>query len=323
MFDSFNGWTNAIDHYEYVGESVNVDLVNNYKFSNEIQLITGVNYQNQNNQTNSPYGDIDQELAKYNTIDPYATVVYNAPSGFNINAGARLNIHSEYGSHLVYNVNPSFNFSQNVRLIASYSTAFIAPSTYQLFSQYGNVDLKPEENSSIEAGFIFTLPKALELNGVFFYREVDNAIILPDYITYQNAEETINAKGIETEVKVTAAKVVNFILGYAFTNKSADIDYIPKHKFTTLVETSSIKNTYLSLQFKNISKRTYFDQWGTGDNIELDSYNLVDLYGSYTIIKNRLSVFGQINNIFNSDYVETIGYTTKGRNFKIGLDFKF
>lgn len=323
MFDSFNSWTNAVDHYEYTGKSIYADIVNDYKFSEKIQLITGVNFQDQSNQTNSPYGNIDEDLANYNTVDPYFTVVYNAASGFNINAGARLNIHSEYGSHLVYNVNPSYNFSNELRLIASYSTAFIAPSTYQLFSQYGKLELNPEEDSSIEAGFVYAFKKVIDLNAVFFYREVDNAIILPDYITYQNATETINAKGVETEMKISVVKDMNFILGYTFTNKSADVDYIPKNKFTALVETTALKNSYLSFNFKNISSRTYFDQWGTGSNIELEGYNLVDFYGSYSIIKDKVTVFAQVNNIFNEDYVETIGYTTKGRNFKIGLDFNF
>tara|TARA_R110001583_G_scaffold62066_3_gene182915 strand:+ start:1356 stop:3317 length:1962 start_codon:yes stop_codon:yes gene_type:complete len=323
MFDSYNGWTSATDHYEYTGKTIVVDVVNNYKFSNKIQLITGLNYQKQSNLTNSPYGNIDADLANYKTIDPYLTVVYNAASGFNLNTGLRLNNHSEYGNHLVYNINPSYNFTTNFRAISSLSTAFIAPSTYQLFSQYGNIDLNPEETKSIEIGLIYSKDKLFEFNSVFFYREEDNSIILPDYVTYQNATETLNAKGVETALKINVFKDVSLRFGHTFTTKSADLDYIPKNKFTALVETNSIKNTYLSLRLKNISKRTYFDQWGTGENINLDTYTLVDLYGSHNLIKDRLSVFVQLNNIFNENYVETIGYTTKGRNFKIGLDFNF
>ena len=323
MFDSFNSWANTIDHFEYTGKTSVVDVVNNYKISNKFQLITGLYYEKQTNQTNSPYGTIEDELANYNAIDSYFSVVYNASSGFNINAGARLNNHSEYGNNWVYNVNPSYNFSDSFRIISSYSTAFIAPSTYQLFSQYGNLDLNPEDNSTIEAGFEYSKNKTVEINSVFFYREDNNAIILPDFITYANATETIYVKGLETQIKIAILKDVTFKLGHAYTNKSSDIDYIPKNKFTALIETNSIKNTYASLRLKNISKRTYFDQWGTGKNINLEAYSLVDFYASHDLIKDRLSVFGQVTNIFNEDYVETIGYTTKGRNFKIGLDFKF
>ena len=323
MLDIFNSWSNAVDHFEYTGKTYLADAINNYKFSDEFQLITGVNYQKQSNETNSPYGDINEGLANYNTFDPYFTVVYNSFSGFNINAGARLNHHSTYGNYWVYNVNPSYNFSKEFRVISSLSTAFIAPSTYQLFSQYGNVDLKPEEDKSMEFGFIYSVKNMVEINSVFFYREEENAIILPDFVTYSNSDEKLNAKGVETEIKFDLFKDATVKLGHAYIYKNSDIDYIPKHKITALIETNSIKNTYLSLRFKNISKRTYFDQWGTGDNINLKAYSLVDLFASHNLIKDRLLLVIQANNIFNESYVETIGYTTKGRNFKLGLNFKF
>ncbi len=323
MLDIFNGWSNATDHFEYTGKTYVADVINNYKFSDKFQLITGVNYQKQSNQTNSPYGNIDEGLANYNTIDPYFTVVYNSLSAFNINAGARLNNHSEYGNHWVYNVNPSYNFSKQFRLISSLSTAFIAPSTYQLFSEYGNLALKPEEDKSVEFGFIYSLKNKVEVNSVFFYREEENAIILPDWVTYSNSEEILYARGVETEIKYEILKDATVKLGHAFIYKNTDTDYIPKHKITALIETNSLKNTYLSLRFKNISKRTYFDQWGTGDNINLKAYSLVDLFASHNLIKDRFLVFISANNIFNENYVETIGYTTKGRNFKVGMNFKF
>ncbi len=323
FFDSFNSWANTTDSFEYTGKTYIVDLVNNYKFSEKMQLITGINYQKQSNLTNTPFGNIDDNLANYTTFDPYFSVVYNAASGFNINAGARLSNHSEYGNNWVYSINPSYTISTNFRAITSYSTAFIAPSAYQLFSQFGNIDLTPEENKTFEIGFIYTNKKKVDLNAVFFYREEDNAIILPTFITYENATETLHAKGVETQVKINALKGVTFTFGHAYTYKNTDLDYIPKNKFTAVAETNNLKNKYLSLRLKNISKRTYFDRWGTGENINLDAYTLVDLYGSHAIIKNRLVAFLQISNIFNKDYVETIGYTTKGRNFKLGLDFSF
>ncbi len=322
-FHNYNSWTDLTDFYEYIGNSFFLEIVNNYKFSNYFQIISGVNYQDQNNETSTPYAEIDSNLAKYNVVDPYLSAVYNSNFGFNLNVGARLNVHSEYGSHLVYNINPSYNFSKKIRFISSYSTAFIAPSTYQLFSQYGNIDLKPESNTSIEAGFILSLLKKIELNTVFFYRETKDAIILPDFITYQNTDENSNAKGVEANLDVDILKNIKMKFGYAFTHKSSDKDYIPKDKITAQIESNAIKNTYLSLRYKNVSKRTYFDQWGTGEDIVLKSYSLFDLYGSYEIIKNRATVFLQINNILNADYEEVIGYSTKGRNIKIGLDLNF
>jgi vitamin B12 transporter len=323
MFDSFNSWTSSTDHFEYTGKTYFIDVVNNYKIAKRLQVITGLTYQEQKNNTNSPYGNIDENLANYTIFDIYTNMIYNSLSGVNVSIGTRLNNHSEYGNHWVYNFNPSYNITKNIKLISSYSTAFIAPSTYQLFSQYGNINLKPEENKTIEGGFEFEVLNKIDFSTVYFYREDKNAIILPDYITYSNAVDKTNAKGIEANLKLNVIKKINFNLGYAYTLKSDDIDYIPKNKFTVTLETSALKNTYLSFHFKNISKRTYFDQWGSGSNINIAGYSLVDFYGSHKLIKDNLSLFIQVNNIFNKNYIETIGYTTKGRNFKIGLDFKF
>ena len=99
---------------------------------------------------------INPEDAKFTIIDPYANMVYISDFGLNLNAGVRLNNHSEYGSHLVYSLNPSFKKDFGfgyIKGLASYSTAYITPSLYQLFEPtYGNSDLQPEENATIEVG---------------------------------------------------------------------------------------------------------------------------------------------------------------------------
>ena len=79
---------------------------------------------------------INPDSATFTIIDPYANVVYESDFGLNVNAGVRLNNHSEYGSHFVYSINPSFKKDLEfgyIKGLASYSTAYITPSLYQLF----------------------------------------------------------------------------------------------------------------------------------------------------------------------------------------------
>ena len=76
--------------------------------------------------------------------DIYLNSVYIDPSGFNFNTGLRYNIHEAYGGHLIYSLNPSthFNLDENyqMKLMSSYSKAFISPSLYQLYDpSYGNL----------------------------------------------------------------------------------------------------------------------------------------------------------------------------------------
>ncbi len=137
----------------------------------------------------------------------------------NINAGLRLNNHSEYGSHLVYNLNPSYKVDLDfgyVKGLASYSTAFITPSLFQLFEpSYGNADLEPEENQTIEVGTEVSIKDKATFSLVYFNRNEDNFIDFIDtgsfVFQYQNIEESFTASGLElvAQAKLTNALDIN------------------------------------------------------------------------------------------------------------------
>jgi vitamin B12 transporter len=118
------------------------------------------------------YTDLQRTASKFNLLDPYFTLVYNSDKGLNINLGSRLNIHSEYGNQFLYTLNPSYAFSKlPLKLIGSYSTAYITPSLYQLYGPYGNRLLTPEKNATAELGMETRFfSNACTLNAVGFYR---------------------------------------------------------------------------------------------------------------------------------------------------------
>lgn len=332
-FDSFNSWSNTLDSYLYNGTSFFAEAINKYNFSTKSHLILGFNYQDFDNQTNTPFGDIDKDKANYTTIDPFASYVYTGVNGLNLNAGVRLNNHSEYGSHFVYHINPSYNVIKsedlNFKALTSYSTAFIAPSTYQLFSQYGNLDLDPEENATFELGFDSSYKK-VSLSSIFFYRDEKSTIIfVSDPITfvggYENATNKQNVKGVETALNLKPLNNLQLNLSHTYTHKSSDLDYIPAHKITASVDYQPIRRMNISVVYKGVGERTYFDQWGSfgsaSEDVILDAYNLVDFNINYGI--DNVTAFVNLSNIFNEDYEDVLGYSTRGRNILIGLKFKF
>ena len=66
-------------------------MVNKYDFQeSNIQLITGVNYQIHSNNTVTPFAVIEKGTANFNTLDPYASVVYISDYGLSVNVGGRL-----------------------------------------------------------------------------------------------------------------------------------------------------------------------------------------------------------------------------------------
>ena len=329
---AFNSWTNSIDNSLYASKSINADAFNKYSFSNQFFLILGSQFQF--NEMEAESESIFKENAKFNTIDTYFTTVYNSDFGLNINAGARYNLHSVYDNYAVYNFNPSFSFSKlPLKILASYSTAYITPSLYQLYSPYGNLALTPEKNSTIESGFeVLFLNKKVTLNTVCFYREENNSIGFytdPDtwVSNYANIEGTYNAKGMETMLSVSASDKLKFNANYTFTEVEEPLKrLIPKHKGNLSLDYEFSEKASFNLAYQYVDKRkdAFFDG-GTYEttNVVLDSYQLVNAVGNFKIIKNRLSLFVSVNNIFNENFTEAIGYSTRGRNFKVGLNVMF
>ena len=327
-YDEYDNYSGTVGFSQYGARSINIDAFNKYEFSQTFFLVTGAQYQFHDMKSETPYATIFRENAKFNMIDPYFTGVFSSDFGFNINAGARLNVHSQYGNQLVYNINPSYDFkSVPLKVLASYSTAFITPSLYQLYSEYGNVNLTPEKNSTIEAGFeVQLMEKKVRINTVGFYREQTNFIGFSSASKYINIDGMNKVKGLETELYFTINRFIKLKANYTFTQVDEALNrLIPKHKANAALDFQLNKRWTWNINYQYVDKRkdAYFDgnTYAT-ENVVLNSYQLLNSLVQYELVKDKLTVFGAATNIFNEEFVENIGYNTRGRNFRLGINIK-
>jgi vitamin B12 transporter len=331
-YTSLNTWSNSIDNSSYISKSVNIDVFNKYTLSSRFFVIFGSQFQF--NEMDSQAELIAKQNAKFNWFDTYFTTVYNSDFGLNVNAGARFNKHSIYNNYFVYNFNPSYSITNiDLKFIASYSTAYITPSLYQLFSPYGNLALSPEKNNTVELGFEKELlNKKIQFNTVCFYREENNSIgFYTDPISwasnYVNIDGSSNARGIESMFSYVAANKIKIKANYTFTEVEEPLKrLIPKHKANISIDYDySEKATFnLSYQYVDSRKDVFFDgRTFQTVPVQLDSYQLLNAMTNFKIIKNRFNLFASVNNILNANFTENIGYSTRGRNFKIGINILF
>ena len=331
-YNELNTFSGTTDYSLYESRSVVVDGFNKYNVSKDLTVILGVNYQFNDMLGQTPFSTIDEKATKFNILDGYTTLVYGFDFGLNINAGARLNNHSAYGNNFVYNFNPSYNFKTSfpLKLVASYSTAYITPSLYQLYSEYGNAELTPEKNATLEAGFETQLfDKKVKLDAVAFYRDQTNSFdFFFDNNTFEayyvNIDGKNKAKGVETEVTFDLTSKLRVNANYTFTQVDKALDrLIPKHKVNAGLDFQPTPRTLFNVNYQYFDARNdaFFDGNTFGTTIvKLDSYQLVNALAKYELIKSRLTVFGSVTNILNEEFVENIGYSTRGRNFKLGLN---
>ncbi|WP_396150431.1 TonB-dependent receptor plug domain-containing protein [Flavobacterium sp.] len=333
-YDTYSSWTSSVDYSYYKSRSMNADLFNKYNFSKQVFLILGTQFQFMDMQEESAYESIKNTQANFNVFDPYATLVYYSNFGLNINAGARINNHNVYGNYTTFNFNPSFNFkTMPLKLISSYSTAYITPSLYQLYSPYGNLTLKPEENTTIEAGFETNLfQNKISFNAVGFYREEENSYdFFTDEVTYEskyiNNSSQVIAKGVETNLVLKPVSYFSINGNYTFTQVAeAQSKLIPKHKVNVSFDVDLTKKIHWNTQYQYVESRNdaFFDNntFATVNTV-LASYQILNSNISYEVLSNRLSVFTAVTNILDKDFYENIGYSARGRNFKLGINLKF
>ena len=325
IYDEFDSYSSTVGHFKYESRSVNVDGYNKYELSKTLFIVSGVQYQFHDMGTESPYGGLAKEKTKFNMIDPYLTGIFTSNFGLNMNIGARLNVHSEYGNQMVYNVNPSFDFGTlPLKILGSFSTAFVAPSLYQLYSEYGNMALTPEKNSTIETGFeTQLLDKRIKLNVVGFYREQTNFIGFSSVYKYINIVGNNKAKGIESEIVFAINDNIKWNSNYTFTRVDDALDrLIPKHKVNSSLDFKMKSSAFFNVNYCYVDSRNdaFYDanSYST-QKISLGSYQLVNASARYELVKNRMTVFGAVTNILNANFVENVGYSALGRNFKLGL----
>ncbi|GAA3583992.1 TonB-dependent receptor plug domain-containing protein [Snuella lapsa] len=310
----------AFGEFNSEAKNYTLDVYNKYVINKVFYTIVGLNV-------------IDNralyfEEEKFTNTDPYVNAVYVSDFGLNLNVGARLNNHSEYGTHLVYSANPSFVFKLDegnyVKLLGAYATSFITPTLYQLFGGgiAANPDLKPEENRTIEGGVEFKLLNKTTISGLYFNRKEKNTITYfdadGDFNTWDDAQYINGSlkrkvQGVEVELKTELIDGVLFNSNYTFTeDKDGLLNRVAKHKANAGIACTITNSTDASLTYQYSSKRYNF-------GIPMDAFSVFNLYVGHKALKNKVKFFGGIDNILNEDYEDVPGYVTKGRNVRLGF----
>ncbi|WP_420317948.1 TonB-dependent receptor plug domain-containing protein [Ekhidna sp.] len=305
---------------EYDAENYQIDLLINQNLGDQVKLIGGLNYQKLS------YSQPGTEQESFNMIDPYVTFIYDQ-NNFNMQIGGRLNVHSDYGSNFVYNLNPSYLFELNdfeVKVFGSYATAFISPSLFQLFGPFGpNPELKPEESQSAEFGATAYLNR-IQFDAVYFYRNDENMIIYT--AQYENSGEEIETDGLEIVSSFDVSSKFSISGNYTFTRRLNDevLYRIPAHKYGANLSFKASANLTTSISYLHTGERPlrYFDNSSfVTQEVNGKSFDLFDFTATYDW--NNFTLTGSVRNIFDADYQAIAGFNSVGRNYRIGVKYSF
>ncbi|RKZ51272.1 MAG: TonB-dependent vitamin B12 receptor [Candidatus Parabeggiatoa sp. nov. 3] len=120
---------------------------NDFFFSNDRILTLGMDYQKDDVESSTIY-NLDS-LDNQGFFAAFQTQF----DAVDLNVGFRRDDNEQFGDHTTGNIGLSYALSRNTRFIASYGTAFKAPSFNELYyPNFGNPKLSPEESKSTEIG---------------------------------------------------------------------------------------------------------------------------------------------------------------------------
>ncbi len=324
---------------KYNGSSNFAELYTSLNFSKHLELLAGADYrQNKTDQLyvflpdyGFPALPISPDSAKTNQFSTYASLYFKSTKGFNIDLGGRWNHNNIYGDNYTYSINPFYVINDHYKIYANISSGYRVPSLYQLYSEYGNKNLKPEITTSYEAGLQYYSEK-INARATGFIRDgKDVFLFYSDPVTY--ASNYINGDkqhdyGIETDATVKLTPQFSASFNYTYVdgkittkNTSKDTSFFnlykrPKNILNLSLNYNVTKELYLSTHFKTVSRA--FEPQYQAAPYELKGYYTLDFYGRYKF-NNKFSIFADLQNITDQKYFVTRGFSTKGFNANTGL----
>ena len=245
----------------------------------------------------------------------------------NWTAAVRTDDHSSFGIHTTGRTTLSYLFETQTRLKGSYGTGYNAPSLFQLFSSFGDSALNAETSYGYDAGFEQGLfDEKVSFGSTFFYQR------FKDLIEFNSSAPNPNG-GTGRYVNVGTAR------SYGIEN---DINYRPNDDLTlsygfTYLEAEDLDNGAHLRRKPNLSHHIGFDlnflekfNWNvdvtrnlkTYDVVRLKDYTVVDTGINYQI-KDDISAYVKVENVFDESYQEVRGFSSVPRLVRVGTNIKF
>lgn len=230
-----------------------------------------------------------------------------------LSAGSRYDNYSSYGGNSTYRAGLLYIFkSLDLRFKANYGTGFRAPSLNELFfPNYGNPKLKPEKSAGYDVGVEQDLfDKKLTAGVTWFWQQYID-LIQTNFNTF-TADNIGHARTDGYEVTLLALPGPNLraSLGYTWLearneDTGARLDLRPRDKATSSIVYVISKLT-LTGEYQYVS-----DRFDSSLNRTLAAYSLVNVKASYAL-REGVSLFARIENLFNQSYELAAGYGTPG-----------
>ncbi|MCG8316853.1 MAG: TonB-dependent receptor [Pseudomonadales bacterium] len=278
-------------------------------------------------------GDQQREIVAF-----YLQDIWDIQESARLIAGVRFDHYDDFGNTVNPRASVSWDLSNSVQTIATYGSAFRAPTFGELYninnpSIVGNPDVEAEEIETFEFGLRFKLNRRTELKSTLFHNHIENLIeprASNSAVSYSDNIGKKEVTGIETEFAARLESGSKVVFNHTYQDaenkldKSRAVD-VPLHRINLLYyyRYSRYLNAFAGILYEGSLNHEKNDA-----RSDLSEIATLDLALTWTNRHQDLMLTASLYNALDEDVVEPSpagvmesDYPSAGRNFILKIEF--
>ena len=309
---SYNFYSQLFENSDFRTEQKVAEVTQSRDFTRNLSLLHGIEAREDSGRSTYAGSHVIDNCALYGQMQ------FNQEK-FDLVMGGRIDDHSAFGAVISPRIGANIKLADDLIFRASAGSAFKAPTLNDLFynnsvwQMYGNPSLSPERSRSVEMGLDKSFGKTAKMSLRYFSTSITDLILWDydssTYITRVKNVGAVEVRGGEAELQYHATPLLNIFAGCTLQRSQdtndinpayigKDAPYSPGIKYNVGVEAAGavrVTAAYIGPRFVD------------GANaIKLSEYTLVNVWAGREFGNYSLSL--NIDNLFDQDYYETVGY---------------
>lgn len=324
---------------EYVFARNNPSIYRNLHISNTVSLELNADYYSsigatgiglefsQMNLRSNNLGNRDRQVATF-----FLEHRFNlANNTIDITPGLSASYYSDFGSRFFPGIDLGYAINKQFKLYANTGYTWRIPTFTDLFyedaANLGNADLEPESALSYEAGLKY-INSNMDVQVSWFMRDGSELIDWTkedeDAKWQPQNFSNIMMSGIDFSANFNLKKLLSqdilqrFRMSYTYIDAEQPVNDV---EFSRYVLENLNQQLVVGLDYKIFGKLYHTINYRYLDRASLEDYNLVDFRLSWKT--KNVTIFGQVDNLLDTEYRESNLVDMPGRWILGGLKFRF
>lgn len=318
----------SIDTFDntYIGKRTQLDWMGtNALAGGSMTLVYGADWQREEIDQSGDFGVIQ---AQTDTAGAYAQILAQPGNALDVSLTARLDNNSRFGNFVTGRAALAYAATDDLTLRGQIGRGFRAPSLFELFAAgFGNPDLEPEQSISAELGFDYRSAGGERFSATLFQTRVDNLIGF-DAGSYNQVPGESRLRGLEMSGYMPVNDWLALNAGYTFTDaRDSDgdpLEMVARHELTLGLEAALAARWRGAVNLQHVAGRP--DQLDRSvfpsPAIAMPDYTVVNANLRFGVTDSA-DIYLRVNNVFDRQYQQVVGYATPGRSFHLGVAARF